>query len=163
MAANFAPSSNRFSLRSLFACVFVVALCLGGARCLYLAHIRATATTAMSLKDELSANGSLPPITYTWDYVTDSELRELADSGRTRYAVALSIEGCKVTDLGVSYLKEMRYLRRLKLNTPLVTSAGLKHLEEARTLRYLVITGNVDKNAINSLKKALPQCEVITY
>jgi len=63
--------------------------------------------------------------------------------------------------VGLSYLKDMKSLRKLDLPTTKVTDAGLKYLTELTALEKLFCPGEeTTKEGVHALRLALPNTEI---
>lgn len=66
------------------------------------------------------------------------------------------------TDAGLEHVRTLKNLERLALESANITDAGLKHLEALKNLKMLYFdSAQCTEAAVESLRKALPKCEVV--
>lgn len=91
--------------------------------------------------------------------LTDEGLKELA---ALKELQLLSLRETQITDHGLDELKRIPNLVKLDLSGAFVTDAGLKRLPELKNLQSLILIGaDVTKAGVESLRKSMPQCEII--
>ena len=74
----------------------------------------------------------------------------------------LSLEGSQVTDICLSYVKQMKRLEHLNLRNTRITDLGLTHLDGHTRLRHLILEGTgVTDRGISLLQTMLPSCESV--
>lgn len=82
---------------------------------------------------------------------------------RMRKLEILSLSGTGITDAGLEQIKELKRLKRLRLSGTAITDAGLRHFEGLSELEDLYLEQtNVSEDAVERLKKSLPDCEMVT-
>jgi cytochrome c/Leucine Rich Repeat (LRR) protein len=92
--------------------------------------------------------------------VTDDGLKSVEGLANLR---KLHLENTKVGDEGLTHLKGLTNLEYLNLYNTQVTDAGLKNLEGLKNLKSLYLwQTKVTPEGVDSLKKALPKCEINT-
>ena len=81
-----------------------------------------------------------------------------------REVVKVNLSRTKVADADLIHLQEMTALESLDLYDTTVGDAGLEHLKGLKKLRFLMLKRtNVTDAGVEKLKKALPNCETISY
>ena len=95
--------------------------------------------------------------------LTDEGLKHLQDKTMLE---ELYLNSCKeLTDKGVGYLKNLSSLKELTLTAcPKITDKGLEFLKNLKSLNYLDLSycEGLSRSAIRALKKALPQCKIVS-
>jgi Leucine Rich repeat len=73
--------------------------------------------------------------------------------------IGISLENCPIRDAHLAHMKDIPFLRRLRLSHTPITDAGLAHLRECRKLEELRLTGTqVTDTGVRDLQQALPKC-----
>lgn len=135
--------------------------------------------------------GTLTHLTFGDHEITDAGLRHLAnlkkltylnlcfpdkkhggmisDKGMSELAKITSLEtldlrATQITDAGLAELKALPKLKELLVNGTAITDQGLAHLQAIKSLRTVNVFNckAVTAKGIADLKKALPECEVLT-
>jgi hypothetical protein len=92
-------------------------------------------------------------------HVTDTGLRHI--EGLTQLVV-LSLNKTQVTDAGMNRLQKLPLLRALSLDGTRITDVGLNRLRGLPQLVLLSVQNTgVTEEGVKSLRKALPNCDVI--
>jgi len=92
--------------------------------------------------------------------VTDVGMAELARLPRLRWLAIGHNEA--ITDVGLKHVGQMPALEELRLYGTRVTERGLKHLHGCPQLRVLDLRGlTFPPAAIEALRQALPNCEIV--
>jgi Leucine-rich repeat (LRR) protein len=90
---------------------------------------------------------------------TEPDLEHVKDLEKLQ---ALILIEARTTDAGLEHLKTLKNLERLALESANITDAGLKHLEALKNLKMLYFdSAQCTEAAVESLREALPNCEVV--
>jgi Leucine-rich repeat (LRR) protein len=90
--------------------------------------------------------------------VTDKGLTHLRGLKNLRYLALLQTQ---VGDMGLAHLVDLPSLATLSLESTQITDAGLSHVRKIKNLRLLKVEGTkVTRNAVEALRRALPECEI---
>jgi len=90
--------------------------------------------------------------------ISDKSLSCLSELKGLRILLASSLNG--ITDEGVKHLSKIENLRRLQLSGDRITDAGLMYLASLKNLEILTLSRNHTEEAIENLKKAMPNCTI---
>jgi len=89
---------------------------------------------------------------------TEPRLEHLKELEKLQVLILME---ARTTDAGLGHLKTLKNLERLALESANITDAGLKHLEALKKLKMLYFdSAQCTDAAVESLRKALPKCQV---
>ncbi len=92
--------------------------------------------------------------------ITDEGLKNIVALKRMK---KLNLERTEVTDVGLKSLLGMEFLETLTLSSTKITDEGLKTIAGFKTLTKLNLEKTqVTEKGVAELKKAIPECEIIT-
>ena len=90
--------------------------------------------------------------------VTDAGLKEI---GKLAQLKTVSLASCPITDAGLAQLKMLKSLESLNLTETKITEQSIPILSEMKRLQFLTLSEKqIGKDGVESLKKALPNCDV---
>ncbi len=110
--------------------------------------------------EQLSKLKRLGTLSISTSSVTDAGLKHLAGLTNLEW---LSLDSPRITDAGLEHLEGLANLHSLSLSNTRVTDAGLDHLTGLSKLKRLVLyRSEVSVQGVAELKRALPDCGIIT-
>jgi NADH-quinone oxidoreductase subunit M len=105
-------------------------------------------------------DGALSQLDLSGSEATDETVRLLRNTKRLTF---LNLSHTAISDEGVRDIAGMVHLTWLKLADTSISAAGLAHLKKLENLQTLDLSNTrCSKKAIDDVKAALPDCEVIT-
>ena len=92
-----------------------------------------------------------------------AEAKDLPAGRFELFIVGLPDRGDKVTNAGLTHLKELKSLLELHIQNTAVTDDGLEHLKGLSSLRFLQLEKTkVTRPGVEKLAKALPNCRIVS-
>lgn len=165
----------QFSLRSLLICLTICAACLGwylhrwreqqiGQRKATVAVLALGGSAQPSLSSFslasiiLEQHNAENVFMLTERQVCDDDLQIFESARMTK---GLFLFKNRITDRGLTHLKNLSYLQVLDLRRNEITDAGLVHLENLQALKELyLINTKVTPSGVNKLQQKLPNCKI---